>query len=136
MNIFSSINHYWSFAGLFEYRPTLLWPLQWWYVGLMGLLLVVLVSSLLLRKQMIPALRGLLISVSLTNLLWGAVLYFFRVQHIPLLGMDLWRFVQELGLVIYLSISIPRIIKNHRLTQQVVAHETAKSKYLPKPKKS
>ncbi len=131
-----TLSNYWSFQNLFAYRPLLQWPLQWWYVGMLALLLVVLVVSFIIRKKIGQEVASLLINFCLTNLFWGGILYFFRVQRIPLFGMDIWRLLQELSMAIYLGVALPATIRAARINKQEQKQVAAKEKYLPKPKKA
>jgi len=129
------VGPYWSPAGLFSMTPPAVWTFQWVYVGIIGACVVGGIA-MLFAKKLRPGLRERISSFCWNNVVIGVILFFFRYQQIPLLGMDLWRFIQEIGMVVWLffiyqywTLAIPQ----ETLAEQIVAH---KNKYLPKPKKS
>jgi hypothetical protein len=129
------INPYWSPANLFAFTPPEAWYFERVYVVLTGLCLIAGITLLFIRTIR-PGLRERFLSFSWTNFTLGLILFFFRYERIPLLGMDVWRFVQEVAMIIwivliyrYWQVKIPA----ERLAERVIAH---KEKYLPKPKKS
>lgn len=103
-----------------------------YYLVLLGLLLLGGTISLIFR---LPGRLNRQISELCWNNLWiGAVLFFFRYQHIPILGMDLWRLLQEIAIVVWFSIIILRFRQSYpkeRLADKVLEYRT---RYLPKSK--
>jgi len=85
-------------------------------------------------KRIPEGLRRRFNALCWNNLVIGLILFFFRYQRIPLLGMDIWRFVQEIVLIVWLVIIFRywrRQLPKERFSEQVIAH---KQKYLPKKK--
>jgi hypothetical protein len=129
------VGPYWSPAGLVNMTPPAVWVFQWAYLGLIITCLVAAVA-MLFAKRLRPGLRERISSFGWYNAVIGTILFFFRYQRIPLLGMDGWRFLQEIGMIVWLILIIryARVaIPQQSLAEQVVAH---KAKYLPKPKNS
>ncbi|MBU6389340.1 hypothetical protein KGQ71_02380 [Patescibacteria group bacterium] len=114
--------------------PAPIWKYQWEYVGVLGILLVLGITLLFLKKIR-PALRESLSNFAWTNLVLGVIIFFFRYQQIPLLGMDLWRFLQEVEMVIWLIVILRyRVVvyPQEKLEEKVISY---KSRFLPKPKR-
>ena len=129
------VGPYWSPVGLVNMTPPAVWTFQWVYVGLIGACVLGGIAMIFVKKLR-AGLRERISSFCWNNAVIGLILFFFRYERIPLLGMDGWRFIQELGMIVwivfivqYYRIAIPQ----QNLKEQVAAH---KSKYLPKPKKA
>jgi hypothetical protein len=121
---------WWSPSGYFIATPAASWPFRWVYAGIVIALLVAGIVLLFLRIR--PILKGKLLSFFWTNALIGLVLYFFRDQRIPFLGMDIWRLLHEIGMIVWIN----NIIWYSRTgLQKVKLHEKVaerREKYLPK----
>jgi len=124
----------WNPAGLVSVQPKLTWPDFYLYLGYCAIFLIGLIILLILHKRIKPSLRDQLASVCWTNLGLGVVLFFFRQQAIPLLGMDLWRFIQECATVIWIFFIFRSYVQNH--PQEVMSElvKARREKYLPKKK--
>jgi uncharacterized membrane protein len=129
-----AIWQWWSPAGLFLGTPGETWKFQWSYVALVS---ACFIGGIILTfwKQGHPYLKS-----SLSRLLWsnfwlGLFLFFFRFQRIPILGMDIWRFIQEIAMIAWLVV-MARTYSKQR-PQEVLQEKVAayKNRYLPKPKK-
>jgi len=121
----------WNPAGLVNIQPQLVWNDMAYYLVYSGIFLVGLIILVLLRKRIQPNLRDQLGSVCWTNLGLSLVLFFFREQSIPLLGMDLWRFLQECATVIWIFFIVRFYLKTYR--QEAVSElvKARREKYLP-----
>ena len=123
---------FWAPQDLLNTVPPPLWPWMPEYLAVLILLLIGAVLSLAVRMP--GRLNERLGALCWNNLWLGALLFFFRYQHVPILGMDIWRFLQELVIIIWLY----RIVRNFLRTypQQRLAERVAeyRGKYLPKPK--
>lgn len=119
-------------SGLVQLTPSSPWTFEKEYIGLIGVLTL---AAIVLSFWKLPErLRGPLLQLSWGNAVTGLILLFCRTQEIPFLGMDLWRFIQEVAIVIWLlviGISYLRHRKQERLDQKVAAY---KNKFLPKKK--
>lgn len=107
---------------------------MWIYTGLILFCLIGGISLFFWRLR--PGLRGRLSSLFWTNAIIGLILFFFRFERIPLLGMDLWRFLQEFAIVIWSFFILRywrRSIPKEMLAEKVQAY---RDRFLPKPKKS
>jgi len=136
MTWFSTINWqiFWQPERLFLVKPPADWPLEWWYIALIALNLVLALTSLIFGKRLHPRLREAMSVFGWSNLIVMGILYFFRVQRIPYLGMDLIRTIHELSILIW-GIFLVRGMRStitKQKTQELV--EARRSKYLPKPK--
>ena len=127
------VSPYWSPSGLISMTPPQTWVFEKGYVIMLALFLVGGLVSLFVKR--IPeGLRRRFNALCWNNLVIGLILFFFRYQRIPLLGMDIWRFVQEIVLIVWLVIIFRywrRQLPKERFSEQVIAH---KQKYLPKKK--
>lgn len=126
------ITPYWSFTQLFSSTPPYKWPWMYIYLGLLifFFLAIILIAFLPLREGLKKRFYPYLI----TNLVLGLVIFFFREQRVPILGMDIWRFLQELEMIIWLPFILGYIIKGRPkeiLSEKV---EQRRQKYLPKKK--
>lgn len=120
--------------NLVDVVPPSDWHFRALYVGMLALFLVVGVIIAFLR---IPGeYKGRWLNFLFGNLAIGLVIYFFRTQRIPYLGMDLIRFLSEVGMLVWLNnvIWYGRTMYRHQKLQQVVVDR--RSKYLPKPKRN
>jgi hypothetical protein len=124
-------NSVWSLPGLLALQPPLQWHHMWYYIAFLGICLVGLLSLLIFRKYIRANLINRLSSLFLTNLVLGGILYFFRIQQIPILGMDVWRFFQECATVIWIFSIVRFYLRDyrHELTQEKIA--ARRNKYLP-----
>lgn len=121
---------WWTPTGLLQVVPADQWSLKWWYVGFVGACFVLAIVTAFLRIR--PSLKNRLQSLFWTNVILGLLLYFFRVQQIPYLGMDLLRFLQELGFIFWLNSVI--WFSRTKLPSESIAEKVAarRDKYLPK----
>jgi len=124
--------HTW-FSGLFAINPALTWPLQWAYLALVVACLIGAIILALWKEDY--SFKQPLYQLLWTNFWIGIFLFFFRYQALPILGMDIWRFIQEVAIVVWL-VSIVRTYRRKLPHEQLTAKVTAyKEKYLPKAKK-
>lgn len=127
------INNRWSPVGLFDYTPPDLWRFRDLYLFFIAFCLIAALALSFLR---IPrSLKEKLSPFFWTNTILGFILFFFRYAQVPLFGMDIWRFLQELGIVTWL-VMIVRFSRKH-LGEESLAEkvEDYRNKYLPKAKK-
>jgi hypothetical protein len=121
-----------SFTTLLDVTPPVLWPLQRAYLAFVTLSIIVALVLLFLPVH--TASKQRLGTLLWTNGAIGIVLFFFRYQQIPLLGMNLWRLIQEIVFVAWL-LFILRFMRKQipadRFTEKVIER---RNKYLPKPK--
>jgi len=129
---FTSWLHTW-FSGLFAINPPVAWPYQWVYLALViacfigGIILAFWKTNYSFKQP--------LSSLLWTNFWIGIFLFFFRYQAIQILGMDIWRFIQEVAIVIWLF-SIIRTYRRRAPQDALAAKVTAyRDRFLPKPKK-
>ena len=141
MHKIQSINHHFIIwvstwlQQLVAMNPSPVWKYQWVYVGVLSILLVLGVGLLFIKKGR-PALREQLANFAWVNLGFGIIIFFFRYQRIPLLGMDLWRLLQEGEMLVWLLLILRYrlvIYPKETLEEKIVSY---RSKYLPRPKQS
>ncbi len=137
MNWLTSINWriFWEPETLFLIKPPLEWSLQWWYVAFIALNLIVALASLIFKKRLRPQVYNAASTFGWSNLIIMGILYFFRVQRIPYLGMDFLRTIQEIAMLIW-AVYLVRGLRTQvstLKTQELI--EARRTKYLPKPKK-
>jgi hypothetical protein len=123
---------YWQPTNLLATAPNPSWPWMWWFVGLIGLCLAAGLASLFIRFH--DRLRHRLSTLFLNNVWIGAILFFLRYERLPILGMDLWRLIQEITLFVWLALitrDFRRDYPKERLAARIVEY---RAKYLPKPK--
>lgn len=120
---------------LFQVRPPFAWELRPLYFSFLVALLVIGLVTPFLYKWLRDEVRKPIVSVAWTNFCIGFVLYFLRDSRVPVLGMDIWRLVQYIGLGIWLIFYIRHLrltVAPLTLSEEVQAR---KQKYLPKAKK-
>lgn len=124
-----TLPHWWSPSGLIQIKPAAIWLLRWEYVGLIGLCLLVAIVTLFLKIR--PSLRSRIQNFAWSNVAIGLVLYFFRDQRVPYLGMDLLRFLQELGMVFWINGIV--LFARKGMQKEVLAEQvqSRREKYLP-----
>lgn len=120
---------WWSPSGLIQVNPGPVWHFRWEYVGLIALCLVVALVSIFLKIR--PSLKARIQAFAWTNVIIGVLLYFFRDQQIPYIGMDLLRFLQELGMVFWINGIVH--FSRSKMKVEVVAEQVQarREKYLP-----
>lgn len=129
-----SLQQYWNPATLFDLVPADTWYFMWVYVGLTGLCLLIGILLPFLKKIR-PSLKQRISQLVWTNFWLGLILFFFRYQRIPILGMDIWRTAQEICLffwIIYLFRFSRTVIKKESVQEQI---EERRNRYLPQPKR-
>ncbi|HSI20183.1 MAG TPA: hypothetical protein VLA04_00520 [Verrucomicrobiae bacterium] len=121
---------WWSPNGLIQVSPGRAWEFRWVYVALIALLFVAGIATLFLKIR--PSVKSRIQSLCWTNVFIGIVLYFFRDQRIPYLGMDLIRFIHEICLIFWIN-SIVYFARTG-LQQELVLEkiQERRNKYLPK----
>jgi hypothetical protein len=131
-NAYLHLDKYWSPTHLVAIQSYGDWKYMWAFlativVSFLGILLV-----FVLKKRVRPSLRTRINSLLWTYLPVSGILFFVRQQQIPLLGMDLWRFLFELAIVVWI-VSIIRFYRTayrRELVQEKI--EERRNKYLPK----
>lgn len=124
--------HWWSFPGLFDTTPSSEWKFQWSYVALIAACFIGAVILTFWRGD--QQLSRPIAQVLWNNVWVGPILFFFRYQEIPVLGMDLWRFIQEVAIVAWLVVILKGYSKKQPQVQLQDKIEAYRNKYLPKPK--
>ena len=124
---------YWSPTELLNTVPPSLWLWMPYFLALLALLLIGALLSLALRLP--STLNHRLGSLFWNNLWIGILLFFFRYQHVPILGMDIWRLVQEIAIVIWIFIIVISFRRNYPMEKLAKKVADYRSKYLPKPRK-
>jgi hypothetical protein len=126
------ITPYWSFTQLFNSTPPYRWPWMYIYLGLLifFFLAIILIAFLHLREGLKKRFYPYLI----TNLVLGLVIFFFREQRVPILGMDIWRLLQELEMIIWIPFILIYILKGRPKEILGEKVEQRRQKYLPKKK--
>jgi hypothetical protein len=124
-----TVGAWWSPVGLIQVVPGDEWKFRWVYVALIAVCFLVALVVTFLKIRL--SLKSRIQVFGWTNVFIGVILYFCRDQHIPYLGMDLLRFLQELGMVFWINGLIlfsKKGLKAELLAEQVQAR---KAKYLP-----
>lgn len=105
---------------------------MWGYVGFIGLCWLVGIGGNFLPIH--RSLKSRILSLAWTNAILGIFLFFFRFEGIPLLGMDIWRLLQEILTVVWI-ISIIRYSRTH-LKHELMSEKVTsyRQKFLPKAK--
>ena len=123
---------YWNPAELLNSVPPALWPWMREYIALIAILLIGALISVFVR---LPGKLNDRFGTLCWNNVWiGGLLYFFRYQHVPILGMDIWRLLQEVAIVIWLYVIVNhfrRTYPQERLDTRIAEY---RGRYLPKPK--
>jgi hypothetical protein len=128
----TTLANWWSPKNLLLVTPSETWPLRWFYLGLLALLFIVGMVTLFLKIR--PSVKGRIQNLIWVNFFLGMVLYFFRDQRIPFIGMDILRFIQELALIFWINGIV--LFARTQVPKETIAEKVAarKSKYLPKSK--
>lgn len=113
--------------------PPFEWNFLWLYVGLLGLFLIA--GIVLAFIKMDSAYKNRWLNFLFGNVGIGILLYFFRDQRLPYLGMDLIRVLHEIGILVWLNSVIWYARTTYREQQLQHIAIDRKSKYLPKAKK-
>ena len=132
-NPFSNLGKWWSPSDLIATIPPEHWKYEIGYLVMLGVFLA-LAIALIFMKKVRTSLKDRLYSFLWTNIILGLILFFFRVQQIPLLGMDIWRFIQEIAIVIWIALIVRFYRKVYRKEALIQKVEERKTKYLPKAK--
>jgi glucan phosphoethanolaminetransferase (alkaline phosphatase superfamily) len=123
-----------SFSTLFDMTPPAHWPLQWAYLTF--IILSIVIGVILILLPIHTGTKQRLSNVLLSNGMIGFILFFFRFQQIPLLGMNIFRLIQEIVFVVWLLV-IFRYARTHipkeRLAEKIAER---RNKYLPKANRS
>ena len=132
-SFFSQINWHvlWQPKELLLVQPPILWPLMWAYIAFIALSLIGIIATVVFRKRIHPTLSNRIYSITTTQIVLGALLFFFRFYQIPYLGMDIWRTIQEVTALIWLGFIIvyaQRVLPKQLLKEQA---ELRRNKYLP-----
>jgi hypothetical protein len=127
------LDSWFNLSTLLATNPPAQWNFMWAYLVFLGICFLGTILCLVIRFYL--PLRTRLTNLFLTNVVLGAILFFFRYQQVPLLGMDILRTLQEIGFVIWLIIIVShiRVAKPKEALAALV--EERRTKYLPKPKK-
>lgn len=123
---------WWNPAQFANYRP----PREWTLVRADQAFIIILVvtGSVLLFTRFDSRVRDRLLSFCWVNASIAALLFALRWWQVPLLGMDIWRFIHEVVTAIWLGRILRYRLKHYpkeQLQDRVHAYRT---KYLPKPK--
>ena len=126
---------WWNPSQYLAITPGFRWPLQWVFVGFCAAILCLGIFGVIwqIRKRdaiMAPRLRDF----ALSTLPMLGIFAFLRIQRIPLLGMDAWRGMYEVSILIWLFIILrgaKREYPEKALEERVRAY---KAKYLPTKK--
>lgn len=105
---------------------------MWYFLATVIASLLGIIVILFLKKRARPSLTTRISNLLWTYLIAGSLLFFVRQQQIPLLGMDLWRFLFELAIIVWI-VSIVRFYRTgykKELVQEKI--EERRQKYLPK----
>jgi len=116
--------------NLISIVPPATWAWRWFYVGVIGAFLVGGIVIIFLKIR--PTVKARISNLCWTNVVLGLLLYFFRDQRVPYVGMDIFRFFQEIGMVIWINTIIwyaRNQIPKEKLAEAVTERRT---KYLPK----
>lgn len=125
-----TLPYWWSPANLVAVTPSATWHFRWVYVDLVVACFVGAVITQFLKIRV--SVKNRLQSMLWTNFFLGLALYFFRDQRLPFLGMDLWRFIQEIALIFWVNSII--LFSRTGLIQEKLAEKVheRRQKYLPK----
>ena len=132
MSISSRFHTWVATSTLFYGTPPAIWPGQYAYAAFLAVCGVAAIVLLLVRFY--PPVQERLSTLLWTNLFLGLLLYFLRVQQIPALGMDFWRYIQEISFVIWLGVILNFARIQYPIDQLAARVTERKTKYLPKPK--
>jgi hypothetical protein len=124
--------HTWA-VNLITPLPPVVWYFQWLYLGLV--LLFLLAGIVLLFVRMNTEYKNRWLNFLFGNVAIGILLYFFRDQRLPYLGMDLLRGIHEIGILVWLNSVIFYYRTTYKKEQMQQIAIDRKSKYLPKAKK-
>ena len=122
---------WWNPAGFLNGTPPATWPFEKAdLVVVIGLLVLGLVAFI---PRIPSGLRSRLLSFAWYNFPIAGILFLTRWQAIPVLGMDLWRLVQEIIMIVWL-VSIVQYQLHHQPKEELQEKVKAyREKYLPKP---
>src|SRR5579871_4051338 len=95
----ASLQTYWY--QISSSTPIGSWKFLRFYLGLLGIFLVIVISTPFLPIRTEG--KSKLLQLGWSNLVIGAILSFLRYQQIPILGMDIWRTIQEIGIIIWIT---------------------------------
>lgn len=133
------MNTYWNTfitwfnpQGLLQVTPPKEWRFMYVYIGIIAFCAVAGIIVAFLRIH--PELKSRIASFLWTNAIFGLVLFFFRYERIPYLGMDILRTIHEISIILWIGYLIWYSMtgfKQELLADKVTAH---KAKYLPKQK--
>jgi hypothetical protein len=124
--------NWWNPAQFLLATPPAAWLFEKADLALVIILFVIAIVALVPR---IPSgLRSRLLSFGWYNFLIAGILFLTRWQRIPVLGMDLWRFLHEIIMIIWV-ITIIRYQVLHRPKEDLQAKVQAyRERFLPKPR--
>jgi hypothetical protein len=126
------LGDWWHAHTLFLYTPPADWPLMWAYVGFTAACWILGIALAFLKIH--ANLKTTLARFLWANALIGPLLWFFRYERLPLMGMDIWRLIQFICDVVWIVLIIRYIRTTHRKTkvkEQVTAY---KNRFLPTQK--
>jgi hypothetical protein len=128
------VNEWLSLSGLFALTPPAYWYGEFSYeVFVIGSGVVAIV---LLFVRAHRAILDRLSPLLWTNFILGLFLLFFRLQLVPLLGMDLFRTLQEIGFAIWLAVIVRHALVEYPKVLFAKKVAERKTKYHPKQKSS
>jgi hypothetical protein len=132
-NPFSHVDWHvlWQPKELLMVQPPNSWELMWGYVAFLVLSLIVFILMLVPALKLHETLKSRFKLWGITQVIIGALLFFFRFYQIPYLGMDLWRMILEVTALAWL-ISIA-VYAYKKLPSQLIKEqaEARRNKYLP-----
>lgn len=121
-----------SLKDAFSLTPPFVWAAQWYFVGFLGLCLLIGIAVYFLPIH--PSLKGRVASVAWFNVVLGPFLFFFRYQRIPLLGMNIWIVLEIIATIAWIGLIIyyaRTSLRKQLFSEQAEAYQ---KKYLPKVK--
>jgi len=125
---------WWNPQNLTQTTPSFYWDYMKVYAVIVCIFFVGAIVSIFWPK--FKPVRDRLALYFWTNAVLSLILFFFRYQDIPVLGMDIFRLIQEITAVIWLFLIIRFAIKAYPAHQLSLKVEERRNKYLPKAKAS
>ena len=121
-------------SDLVSFLPPEQWNFEKVYFGFLALNLLVAIAIFFVRLH--PALKERVSQLCWTMFIVGSILSFFRLQRIPLLGMDLWRTILEVVGLVWVILIIRYFNTGHKKELLNIELEKRRTKYLPRKKTS
>jgi hypothetical protein len=120
---------------LFQSRPSFVWELKPLYMVFLAILLLAGIVTPFLKKWLRDEVRKPIVQTAWTHFFIGIVLFYLRDSRVPVLGMDIWRVIQYIALIVWFVLYVTHLrttVKTISLKEEVALR---REKYLPKPKK-